>query len=143
MTKTLATYDYKKWGHRYIDDLVRLGVPRNKVYSQLAGRMKVHQSEAHFSRNNSDPVLWKMVHILKMMLETKEREISHARRLKEMQSNPIYLEKKKAKAERKLKYKSYKQAVFSGKELLREVGRRNSMKVIPWYKRLFYFFLFK
>lgn len=120
--RTMATIDFKDWGHRLIDRLVIMGIPRETVYKRLGRR--VHRNP-HFGTVNDDMELRSMVNALNRMIEEIEAE-----RIR----NSIPKKQRK-----KQKHAQYRKEIFTDKELLREVGRRNTIKVMPWYRRWKYY----
>lgn len=128
--KSLATYDYKKWGHRLIDDLVGMGMERSLIYRRLAKKLRVPEIHAHFRMTNDDPRLYRMVGVLQNMVEARTREYINHMRAKQKKLD------KKGTPEKRISYKK----MFTDKEVLREVGRRNSFNLRPWYKKVFDYF---
>lgn len=120
--RSLATIDYKDWGHRLIDRLVELGIPRNTVYKRLGRR--IHKNP-HFGPANDDLQLRMMVNALNRMVEERQAELVRAS-----------LPKKEIK---KKKHAQYKKEIFTDRELLREVGRRNTFNVMSWHQRWRYY----
>ena len=82
----------KHEGHDLIDDLVRMGVPRYKVYKRMAKVLRLSHQEAHFSAAGSIERLEQMV---KMLRNYADHVSVH--RTKNKLIRPILRPKKKKK----------------------------------------------
>lgn len=65
----------KHIGHRRIDELVKLGIKRKKVYEKLAIKSRWFYTEAHFSKLHTRADISKAVSILDgMILKIKKKK---------------------------------------------------------------------
>lgn len=109
-----AQYDLKARGHQLIETLVDMGVKQHEIYERMAKRLGVSILHAHFSMVSSTPQLERMLEVLETM--RKEEKL------------------RKQKDAEKMRYAQ----ICDNRELLREVGRRNSIRCVPRWKRILY-----
>ena len=110
---------YKKRCHALMDEI--WGDDIGAAYTWLRRRFG---GDIHFSTLHNEDLLRIIYEELSIIVAPKERK-----------GEKKYQTLKIAPSSKKNKKRKYETASVS-KELLREVGRRNTLKVMPWYKRI-------
>lgn len=114
--RTAQHWILKKRGHDIIDEMVKCGIPRARVYERLARRMRVQVTGAHFSQVSDLHTLFRMVQLLEKMEELAKRPQGWRGMVPKQKYN-------------------YKE-MFTDKRVLRAVALRNALRGKPWYFRL-------
>ena len=68
-------FELKAYGHELIDDIVRLGVQRNTVYSRLEENLKVPKGMGHFARMATISQVGKAIVELKAMKKRRKKTL--------------------------------------------------------------------
>lgn len=105
--------ELKERGHELIEDVVALGVHRTNVYRQLSQRLGVRLKYAHFHLMRTAEECDLAIFVLEdIRFERQER-----------------LKRRRARVFDLARKNEYKKAVYTNKELLQEVGRRNRERI--------------
>lgn len=121
---------YKRRCHELIDEI--WGSDKKGMAAAYTWLNNNFGGDVHFSKLNNEKKLKEIYEAMWLLSfhppEKGEKILS-------------FKEQKKEKlASIKKKYTDYRTNVFTDKELLREIGRRNTLKVMPWYKKIINYF---